>query len=92
MGAVNSLLANMLDGFEAEETEVKADKLAPKPAPKAKAKAEPKAEPEAKDEDSPSFEDFESQLALEELEMENDKKEVPKFKGKGRKIAPLKRK
>lgn len=90
MGAVNSSLASMLDSFEAEETEAKAGKPAPKPAPKPEPKPEPK--PAAEDEDSPSFEELESQLALEELDTLMEEKKVPKFEGKGRKIAPLKRK
>lgn len=86
MGAVDPSLAAMLDSFEAEETEIKAEKPAPKPAPK------PEPKPAAEAEDTPSFEELESQLALEELGTLMVEKEVPKFKGKGRKIAPLKRK
>ncbi|KAG6358956.1 hypothetical protein INS49_012476 [Diaporthe citri] len=89
MGAVNSLLANMLDSYEAEETEAKAEKPAPKPAPKPETKPEPKPEANL---DELSFEEIESQLALEEMELLKEEKEVPKYKGKDRKIAPLKRK
>lgn len=85
MGAVNSLLANMLDSYEAEEAEAKAEKPAPKPTPK------PEPEPEANLEEV-SFEELESQLALEQMELLNKEKEVPKYKGKDRKIAPLRRK
>lgn len=86
MGAVDSSLATMLDSFEAEETKAKAVKPAPKPAP------EPTPKPAAEAEYTPSFEELESQLALEELDTLMEEKKVPKFKGKGRKIAPLKRK
>lgn len=89
MGAVNSLLANMLDSYEAEEAEAKAEKPVPKPAPKPAPKPEP--EPEANLEEV-SFEELESQLALEQMELLNKEKEVPKYKGKDRKIAPLRRK
>ena len=84
MGAINPLLANMLDSFEAEETEAKADKPRPKP--------EPKPEPEAAPDEELSMDDLESQLAFEELEMEKKVKQVPKFEGNDRKIAPLRRK
>lgn len=90
MGAVDPSLAAMLDSFEAEETESKAEKPAPKPEPKPEPKPAPK--PAAEAEDTPSFEELESQLALEELGTLMVEKEVPKFKGKGRKIAPLKKK
>lgn len=90
MGSVDPSLAAMLDSFEAEETESKAEKPAPKPAPRPEPEPEPK--PAAEAEDTPSFEELESQLALEELGTLMVEKEVPKFKGKGRKIAPLKRK
>lgn len=91
MGAVNSLLANMLDSFEAEETEAKAEK--PKPTPKPAPKPEPKPEPEPEPTlGELSFEEIESQLALEEMELLKEEKEVPKYKGKDRKIAPLRRK
>lgn len=90
MGAVDSSLATMLDSFEAEETKAKAEKAAPKLAPKPEPKPEPK--PAAEAEHTPSFEELESQLALEELDTLMEEKQVTKFKGKGRKIAPLKRK
>lgn len=94
MGAVDSSLATMLDSFEAEETKAKAVKPAPKPAPEPEPKPEPKPAPKpaAEAEYTPSFEELESQLALEELDTLMEEKKVPKFKGKGRKIAPLKRK
>ncbi|KAK7705282.1 hypothetical protein SLS64_008119 [Diaporthe eres] len=89
MGAVNPLLANLLDSYEAEETEAKTEKPSPKPAPKPEPEPEP--EPEATLDDM-SIEEMESQLALEEMELLNEEKEVPKYKGKDRKIAPLRRK
>lgn len=93
MGAVNPLLANMLDSYEAEETESKAEKPSPKPAPKPAPKPEPEPEPEPEATlDDMSLEEMESQLALEEMELLNEKKKVPKYKGKDRKIAPLRRK
>lgn len=99
MGAVDSSLAALLDSFEAEETEAKAETPAPKPTPEPapepapKPEAEPEPEPEPEDtDDGPTFEDLESQLAFEEMRDLKKEKEVPKYKGKDRKIAPLKRK
>lgn len=86
MGAIDPKLANILDQLEAEETEAKTDK------PKPKTKPAPKPEPGSISEDELSFDDLEKQLAVEELAMENERKSVPKYKGKDRKIAPLKRK
>lgn len=90
MGAINPLLANMLDSFEAEENEAKAD--SPKPKPKPEPTPEPKPEPEVTPDEELTMDDLESQLALEELEMEKETKVIPQYTGTDRKIAPLRRK
>lgn len=86
LGAIDPKLANILDQLEAEENEAKTEK------PKPKTKPAPKPEPESISEEELSFDELEKQLAVEELAMENERKSVPQYKGKDRKIAPLKRK
>jgi protein TonB len=101
MGAIDPKLAALFDQLEDEENEAKTEKpkpkpWMPKPKPKPKPTPTPKPTPKPEPEDSSleelTFEDLESQLAIEELAMENEVKSVPTYKGKGRKIAPLKRK
>ncbi|KAJ0119049.1 hypothetical protein J7T55_013284 [Diaporthe amygdali] len=90
MGTVNPAFASILDDCEAEETAVKAkEKSTPKPKPKPEPMPEPKPDPE--EDEMSNLDDLESQLAMEQMEELNNKKKVVKFKGEGRKIAPLKK-
>lgn len=90
MGTVNPAFASILDDCEAEETAVKAkEKSTPKPKPKHEPMPEPKPDPE--EDEMSNLDDLESQLAMEQMEELNNKKKVVKFKGEGRKIAPLKK-
>lgn len=102
MGEIDPKLAAIFDQLEAEENEAKTEKPKPKPwmpkpkpkptrTPKPTPKPEPQPEPEAASLEGLTFEDLEAQLAIEELAMENEVKSVPKYQGKDRKIAPLKR-
>lgn len=97
MGTINPSLASLLDAFEEEETEVKVKKPKAKsqPKPKTEPKSEPETELKADSEDDLlselELDDIYGQLADETLEEENIKKKVAKYKGKDRKIAPLKK-